>query len=825
MDRPAAQQRPLRFSLVLGLLPSGGEAIGLILVALPLLVTFATMDSAQWVTGLPPFPAEVALAVACGYYVARFVRPWRAGIFAGLALGAASAIGQGVQFLGDTSVQTMGTVLLMATWWAAFLTAWLAHRKHSPALLLTPSLVVLLVTLGFLPARYTIMVGVYLVASAPALAHFQLQRWTAAGRAVRPRLSTLSLGVAVMAVIVVGAWLTPTHQEGIRPSIFKRLEDPVFRLLERSSSLLASVPNRKDWPTFDLGEGLPFTGPPLQGNDVIMTVKSTQPYRWRLRVYENYTAQGWTRPSEETESYRYRYLEGYNTSRVPPDYKIIPIEVRTFTTMKVMASAGEPLSAGTGGRVELSPIPQFTLSLPGPQGSYLPPRIEELRQGIAEVWGLGDAVEDPVLEIARRLGAEGMLPTMNLAELEDELTVEGSPLGPAPPLALQFKQERSPPRSYKTLGAVSDAPVSVLRQADAEPPGWVADRYLQLPPDFPEYVSILAEELTRDLQTPYDMAVALESYLRDLPYQAEVVPPPADTDGVLWFLQVQRVGFCQYYASAMITMLRSLGIPARLVTGFAPGDWDEDRNAWVVRSKHYHAWPEVYISGHGWVEFEPTPANVQPALQYLGHTLELRIDEPTPDDDLGECEGYIPEFDAPSGPCDEEIVAAEASTQEGLLEDGGDGTGVEIFNVPVRLVLYWLAGAAGLVLVIALGANLFSRRPVTGQRQRDYPGRVFSSMLFLGRVAGVPRLLPDTPSEYGARLSRLLPEQATDVARITEAYQYTHYGSSKQLDAQQLELLRTSWPPVRRALAWRVLGRLQPRWPFATKRLRLAARP
>ena len=68
----------------------------------------------------------------------------------------------------------------------------------------------------------------------------------------------------------------------------------------------------------------------------------------------------------------------------------------------------------------------------------------------------------------------------------------------------------------------------------------------------------------------------------------------------------------------MITMLRSLGIPARLVVGFAPGEYDDARESWTVRTKDYHAWPEVYFPRYGWVEFEPTPSGVQPSLQNLG---------------------------------------------------------------------------------------------------------------------------------------------------------------------------------------------------------------
>ena len=74
------------------------------------------------------------------------------------------------------------------------------------------------------------------------------------------------------------------------------------------------------------------------------------------------------------------------------------------------------------------------------------------------------------------------------------------------------------------------------------------------------------------MDNPHDMAESIQAHLGTLPYSTDIVGPPADRDGVDWFLNELGVGCCQYYASAMITMLRSLGIPARLVVGFTPGD-------------------------------------------------------------------------------------------------------------------------------------------------------------------------------------------------------------------------------------------------------------
>ena len=69
-----------------------------------------------------------------------------------------------------------------------------------------------------------------------------------------------------------------------------------------------------------------------------------------------------------------------------------------------------------------------------------------------------------------------------------------------------------------------------------------------------------------------------------------------------------KQGYCNYYASAMVVMLRTMGIPARMAAGFAQGTWNHGEQAFVVEERDAHTWVEVYFPGYGWVEFEPTAA-------------------------------------------------------------------------------------------------------------------------------------------------------------------------------------------------------------------------
>jgi hypothetical protein len=109
--------------------------------------------------------------------------------------------------------------------------------------------------------------------------------------------------------------------------------------------------------------------------------------------------------------------------------------------------------------------------------------------------------------------------------------------------------------------------------------------------------------------------MAITNYLRqNITYEETVPAVPAGQDAVDWFLFDHRRGFCNYYATAEVVLLRAAGIPARWAVGFAQGEQQEDGN-FLVRQKDGHAWPEVYFNGLGWVEFEPTVS--QPAIERL----------------------------------------------------------------------------------------------------------------------------------------------------------------------------------------------------------------
>ncbi len=129
----------------------------------------------------------------------------------------------------------------------------------------------------------------------------------------------------------------------------------------------------------------------------------------------------------------------------------------------------------------------------------------------------------------------------------------------------------------------------------------------------------LARRLVAGAETPYAAVRAIERHLRNgYNYSANV---PQRTYPLASFLFEDRSGYCQQFAGTMGLMLRMVGIPSRVVSGFAPGSLDNERGVYEVRDTDAHSWVEVYFRGVGWVTFDPTPAAAPAASQTLDAEL------------------------------------------------------------------------------------------------------------------------------------------------------------------------------------------------------------
>jgi transglutaminase-like putative cysteine protease/uncharacterized protein (DUF58 family) len=145
-----------------------------------------------------------------------------------------------------------------------------------------------------------------------------------------------------------------------------------------------------------------------------------------------------------------------------------------------------------------------------------------------------------------------------------------------------------------------------LRSAGQVYPEWIISRYMTLPEEVPERVLTLARDLTATELTPYDRAVALEHYLRQIPYSLDVSFLPSGEDMVDFFLFELKKGYCDYYASAMVVLARAAGIPARFVIGYIVEYYDQVNDVYMITADQAHSWVEIFFPDYGWITFEPT---------------------------------------------------------------------------------------------------------------------------------------------------------------------------------------------------------------------------
>ncbi|ACY19052.1 transglutaminase TgpA family protein [Haliangium ochraceum] len=159
---------------------------------------------------------------------------------------------------------------------------------------------------------------------------------------------------------------------------------------------------------------------------------------------------------------------------------------------------------------------------------------------------------------------------------------------------------------YEVHSQIAPPAAAALRASpEALPPGF--QHYLQLPDEIPERVIELARDITRDAETRYDKAMAIEDWLEsNLSYTLEM-RSPGDMEPIDFFLFERRMGHCEYFSSAMAVLMRAAGEPARNVNGFLGGEWNEYDKYIAVRAGDAHSWVEVYFAEVGWVTFDPTP--------------------------------------------------------------------------------------------------------------------------------------------------------------------------------------------------------------------------
>jgi transglutaminase-like putative cysteine protease len=401
-----------------------------------------------------------------------------------------------------------------------------------------------------------------------------------------------------------------------------------------------------------------------------------------------------------------------------------------------------------------------TLQSPLTQGNTARDRFEATdtgKQVAAEIKKLQDAVKGNKIDYKMLNGKPYSLQYEAYEPNYDDLTEVVTP------------QNLNTGETYTTYARRYQADVQSLTRASRQYPDWITDRYLKLPSNLSPNIKNLAEQLTAKATNPYDKAKAIEAYLKAFNYTDNPTPAPAGRDEIDYFLFETKSGYCTYFSTSMALMLRSIGIPTRVATGFIGGEYDAASSSWIVRGNALHAWTQAYFPGYGWVDFEPTPgrAGIQrppdpasvpptpvPTPAPAGQTAPNTAETPTP----------TPETGAPETP------APTPDTQAGVNPVVTSAPKPAEFPV-------WILWVAGIAL---LGAALYQARRIYIKRQFALPDPsplvVYNRMSQSARRAGLRGRTSMTPFEYARYLGHQLPTVDEEVEAITRAYVRQRYG-------------------------------------------------
>jgi protein-glutamine gamma-glutamyltransferase len=298
-------------------------------------------------------------------------------------------------------------------------------------------------------------------------------------------------------------------------------------------------------------------------------------------------------------------------------------------------------------------------------------------------------------------------------------------------------------------------------------------RYLQLPALSPE-VAQLARAIRAGAPDPQTAAGLISahlstSYRYSLALKRQTSRPPLEE-----FLFVRRSGNCEYFAAAMAVMLRSEGIPSRVVAGFQQGEWNPYGRYFMVRLSDAHSWVEAYIDGRGWVTFDPSPRG-ETTVETLPGSMSLY-------------------FDAARMRWYRYVVNWSLRDQVQIAQAVHRGaTDFRLgFSLPrqwwSRSTLLVAAGVAGLGLLVWLVCRTGPARGRSGAgaSMPAFYGRALRLLARRGLFPGAS----ETARQFASRVEAAAPERAEAFSRITEHYERTRFGRAALTESDRQDLTR-----------------------------------
>jgi protein-glutamine gamma-glutamyltransferase len=331
----------------------------------------------------------------------------------------------------------------------------------------------------------------------------------------------------------------------------------------------------------------------------------------------------------------------------------------------------------------------------------------------------------------------------------------------------------------------------------------IRDRYLQLPPQLDTRIGKLARDVAGDAKTNYDIAARLVEHLQNAYQYSLDLKVVEEGDPLSDFLFNTKAGHCEYFASALTILLRTRGIPARLVNGFQMGEYSERQQLYTVRQSDAHSWVEVYFPRHGWVTFDPTPAagpgdadelwaGMFGWLQGMGESLQTFWQERIIEFDSFEQFSMLMDMqrtlshwrhEAGNQWFDWQSRLSEWFKADPPKETAGEPPDAAKHDFTQWLTARNLALAAALLTIVVVVWWWRHTRTWRYRFRRDATGSAvafYEEMLAQLARAGLRRQSQQTPREFARQVNR------PSVSELTQLYQQARFGGTA-LSVQQID--------------------------------------
>lgn len=349
-----------------------------------------------------------------------------------------------------------------------------------------------------------------------------------------------------------------------------------------------------------------------------------------------------------------------------------------------------------------------------------------------------------------------------------------------------------PTNTYSGLSNVSEPTLEMLQGSRGEVPPDVSKRYLQLPKELDARIPQLARELTAKSHTDLERAAAIQTYLGGFRYTLQL-PSEQQKDPLAHFLFERKAGHCEYFASSMAVMLRTLKIPSRVVTGFHGGEFNELTGNYIIRAKDAHSWVEAFFPGVGWVTFDPTPGGAAAPVTawtrvqlYVDAMREFWREWVINYDFMHQRRLSVVAMNAGSRAYDRFRLWVHRRFEQMMRLARRSQRSVE--NSPEKFGIMAALAVCGLILLInlpgivrAIRRRMLARNPA--RAPRGAAAIWYTRMTRAMARRGHRKRPNDTPAEFAARIGDATLRRR--VAKFTEHYERARFGDSAE-DAKKL---------------------------------------